>query len=303
MKASFLIVNWNTRELSSQAVASILAHEAAGDFEIIVVDNASADGSAGYLRERFPGISVISNEKNLGFAQANNIGAKTARGDWLILFNSDAYLTEPVLPALLAAADAKGGECLLTCRLRYGDGSPQLSALPFPTLAGYAREILSDTVAARQRVLDSQARTEGEVTPVDWISGALLMAPRRLYLELGGLNPDIFMYAEDVDFSRKAARRGVARYLVKTVSAVHLGGASTDLLSYRSLRLTDDGRLAYFRTWHGPTGALGLRLLFLARSLSRLVLFTVAGLVRGDRKLLAKAGVHLRGVLHLALGL
>jgi GT2 family glycosyltransferase len=310
VKASFLIVNWNTRELTSQAVASILAFEtrganpgAAGDFEIIVVDNASADGSAAHLRERFPGITVIANENNLGFARANNIGAQAARGDWLVLFNSDAYLTEPVLPALLAAAEAKGGECLLTCRLRYGDGSPQLSALPFPTLAGYARELLSDTLAARKRLLDAQARDPAEVVSVDWITGAFLMAPRRLYLEMGGLHPGIFMYAEDVDFSRKAEKRGVARYLVKSVSAVHLGGASIDHLSARSLRLTDDGRLAYFRAWHGRAGAFGLRLIFLTRSLSRMALFGAAGLARGDRKLLAKAGVHLRGVLHLALAL
>jgi N-acetylglucosaminyl-diphospho-decaprenol L-rhamnosyltransferase len=302
VQASFIIVNWNTRDLTAQAVASILEHEAGRDIEILVVDNGSTDGSVAHLEERFPGIRVIARGGNAGFARANNEGAEAARGEWLVLFNSDAYLTEPVLPALLAAADAAGKDCLLTCGLRYGDGSPQPSGLPFPTLAGFFREIVSDTLAARRRVLASQALPGASLVPVDWITGAFLMAPRRLYLELGGLDPGIFMYAEDVDFCRKAERRGVPRYLVPAVSAVHLGGASVNHLSARSLRLTDDGRLAYFRRWHGRAAASALRAIFLARSLARLAYFGGAGLARRDRGLLAKAGVHLRGALHLALG-
>lgn len=301
VKATFLIVNWNTRELASQAVASILAHESPEDCEIIVVDNASSDGSAAHLRARYPGITVIEQGENAGFARGNNLGAKSARGEWLVLFNSDAFLAEPVLPALLAAG-AQRGNCVLTCRLRYGDGSPQLSAMPFPTLGSFAREVLSDTLTVRRRQLEEQERMAGDVVAVDWITGAFLMVPRATYLDLGGLDPGIFMYAEDMDFCRKAERSGIPRYLVKTVSAVHLGGASIDHLSYRSLRLTDAGRLAYFRRWHGRPGAFGLRLVFLARSLVRAAAFGFLGLARGDRPRLAKAGVHLRGALRLARG-
>lgn len=302
MKASFLIVNWNTRDLTAQAIASILAHESESDAEIIVVDNASSDGSAAHFRARFPGVTVLESGTNAGFARANNLAAEAARGEWLILFNSDAYLTEPVLPALLKAAQEAGGSCLLTCRLRYADGSPQLSGLPFPELRFYARELFSDTAASHRRLLESQERIPGARIAVDWITGAFLMVPRSLYLELGGLDAGIFMYAEDIDFCRKAERRGVPRCLVRTVSAVHLGGASLARVPARTLMLTDDGRLAYFRRWHGRAAALALRLVFLVRSLGRCLLFAFSGIALRDRDRLAKAKVHARGALHLLAG-
>jgi GT2 family glycosyltransferase len=302
VKASFIIVNWNTRELASQAIASLQKNEKDQDREIIVVDNASSDGSAAHLRERFPGVTLIANSENVGFAKANNQGAAVAKGDWLILFNSDAYLTEPLLDPMLAAAEKVGKDCILTCQLKYQDGSTQLCAMPFPTLGGYLKEILFDTAAAHRRMLAEQEALQGDAIPVDWVTGAFLMAPRNLYLELGGLDPSIFMYAEDMDFCRKAAQKGVRCYLTKAVSAIHIGGASVDYLSARALRLTDDGRLAYFRRWHGRRGAFALRAIFMLRSLLRLALFGATGILRGDRRRLAKAGVHLKGLAFLLGG-
>jgi GT2 family glycosyltransferase len=134
------------------------------------------------------------------------------------------------------------------------------------------------------------------------VTGAFLMVPRKAYLELGGLDASIFMYAEDMDFCRKAAARGIKSHQVKSVSAVHIGGGSVDYQSARALRLSDQGRLAYFRRWHGRGGALALRLIFIYRSLARALVFSVSGILHRDRKAFARAGTHLRGVAAL-LGL
>lgn len=299
MKASFIIVNWNTRDLAAQAVESILRFDAGPDREIILVDNGSSDGSAAYLKDRFPGITVIANPDNVGFARANNLGAAAAAGEWIILFNSDAYLTQPVVEPMLRAAEGIGRDGILTCRLKYPDGSDQLCAMAFPTLAGFFREVSSDTGTATRRMLSVPESHPGDTVPVDWVTGAFLMVPRKTYLDLGGLDPSIFMYAEDMDFCRKAADRGIRSHQVKSVSAVHIGGGSVDYQSARSLRLSDQGRLAYFRRWHGGGGALALRLIFLYRSLARALAFTAKGIVHRDGKAFARAGIHLRGVAGL----
>jgi GT2 family glycosyltransferase len=306
VKASFIIVNWNTRDLTAQAVESILRFEAAADAEIIVVDNHSSDGSAAYLMDRFPGVRILANKENLGFAKANNQGAQAASGEWIVLFNSDAYLTSPVFDAMQRAAEGIGGgnanPVILTCKLKYPDGADQLCAMSFPSLAGYLREVNSDTATATLRMLAEPESRPGGIAAVDWVTGAFLMVPRQAYLDLGGLDPSIFMYAEDMDFCRKAAERGIRSFQVKTVSAVHIGGGSIDYQSARALLLTDAGRLAYFRRWHGLLGASALRGIFIYRSLTRAALFTAMGIFRGDATRLSRARVHARGLAGL-LGL
>lgn len=316
MKATFIIVNWNTRDLTAQAVESILRFESspaaetagaqASDVEIIVVDNHSSDGSAAFLADRFPGIRILANKENLGFAKANNLGAQAASGDWIILFNSDAYLTGPVFDAMRLAAERIGGApagpahpVILTCKLKYPDGSDQLCAMSFPSLAGYLRQVNSDTATATLRMLAEPESRPGETVAVDWVTGAFLMVPRTAYLDLGGLDPSIFMYAEDMDFCRKAAERGIRSFQVKTVSAVHIGGGSIDYQSARALLLTDAGRLAYFRRWHGRLGASALRGIFIYRSLTRAALFAATGILRGDAVRMSRARVHARGLAGL----
>jgi GT2 family glycosyltransferase len=291
---SYIIVNWNTRALCAQAVASIQSHEAGSDHEIIVVDNGSTDGSAAYLRERFPGITLIANPDNVGFARANNQGAEAAQGEWLILFNSDAYQTGPILGPLLKVARSIG-PCVFACRLLYPDGTPQLSASAFPSLAGYLRESLFHTSASHGRQLAALDSLPLEAGRVDWVTAAFLMTPRERYMALGGLDASIFMYAEDVDFCRKAAAQGMHSYITRLVSVVHMGGGSVNHLSARALRLTDQGRLIYFRRWHGAFAALLLRGIFLFRSVTRTILFAASGAVTGNATLKSKAGVHLRG--------
>ncbi len=299
MKASFLIVNWNTRELCAQAVQSIMTHEKGGDYEIIVVDNGSTDGSAQYLKELFSNITVIATGKNLGFARGNNRGAEVAQGEWLLLLNSDAYLTEPIIAKMFAATESLPGENILTCKLLYPDGRAQVGTGNYPSLAGYLRELFLDTASAHAEILSGLDSRPGKPIPVDWVSGSFLAVRRKTYLSLGGLESSIFMYAEDLDFCRKAKVSGVRCYFLPTISLVHIGGGSIDHLSARALRLTDQGRLAYFRKWHGPVSALALRGIFLLRSGLRVALFTILGIITFNSKRLAKAWVHLRGMYHL----
>lgn len=265
---SVLIVNWNTRDLADQAIGSLYDHEDPATFEVILVDNASRDGSAQYLASRHPNIRIIANSQNVGFARANNQAAAAANGRYLLLLNSDAYLTRPVLAECLDAV-RRAGNCILGCRILNPDGSLQLSAERFPTLGTYLAEAVNRSGRAARIKLAWQAELRREINPVDWLTGAFLMVEREIYLRLGGLNEEIFMYGEDMELCHRAARAGVPSVYVPGPSIVHLGGKSIDHTSLRSLILTDTGRLKTFATLRGRRQAMALRAVFFARSAAR----------------------------------
>src|SRR5262245_18788067 len=103
-KISVIILNWNTRDLLAKCLASIEQHQDGLDLEMIVVDNASTDGSQAMLQERFPYVRLIANQENVGFAKANNQAMAVAQGDYFLLWNSDAFATPDALQALLRLA-------------------------------------------------------------------------------------------------------------------------------------------------------------------------------------------------------
>lgn len=297
-RVSVVLVNWNTRALTEAAVASLLRHERTA-LEVIIVDNASTDGSADALEARFPDAHVIRSLRNEGFARANNRGVKAARGDYALLLNSDTLFHEEVLPACLEALRTHG-PAVVGCRLLNRDGTTQLSAEPFPRLGALAGEIFrtaSGIDAGKRRALPVPG---AGVKQVDWLCGAFLLLERETYLRLGGLSPEIFMYGEDTEFCWRAARQGIRSLYVPDVSITHLGGGAVDHASRRSLRLSDAGRLKSFALMRGPRQAFAFRLILMGRSVLRAIVWGVAGLLTGDTVRLRKAGNHGRQLFILA---
>lgn len=296
-EVSILIVNWNTRELTEKAIDSLFRHEKSIDFEIILVDNASADGSVGYLSDRFPNIQIIANSQNSGFAKANNQAAARARGTYLLLFNSDAWIEGEILPACVETMRSQG-PCLLGCKLLNPDGSLQISTGRFPTVADYLVESFASRHVADRANLRRQAGLGSKPGKVDWLTGAFLMAERETYLRLGGLSEGIFMYGEDMEFCHRAGKAGAPCVYLPAVSAKHLGGASADYTSMRFIVLTDTGRLRTFAAMRGSRAALLLRGVFILRSALRSVLYLM--LLPVGKGFRAKLSIHFTEVLILA---
>ncbi len=295
---SFVLVNWNTRDLADQAIASILRYEKSVPSEIIVVDNASSDGSVAFLKAKYPDITVIHNARNEGFAKANNLGARKARGQYLVLLNSDAYLIEEILPACSEQMRAQA-DCILACRVLNPDRSLQFSVDDFPSLGGYLREAFG----SRDRILAVKIARQAAVgtgtARFGWATGAFLMVPRPTYLRLGGLREDIFMYGEDLEFCHRAARAGVPCLYFGGCSIVHIGGGSAGYDTLRSLVLTDAGRLKTFALLRGPSSELALRLIFILRSVLRAAAYLPVSLLPSQRGFWKKAGNHFQGTLVL----
>lgn len=207
---SFVIVSWNVRELLMRAVRSIQVDAAAYSYEIIVIDNASEDGTIERVRTEFPAVRVIANTENAGFTRANNQALKVAQGRYLFLLNPDTELVGGATQALVQFMDApeNAGVGIVGPQLVYADGTVQASRRRFPK---FSTALVESTVVQQwfphSRALESfyMRDTQDDVTQdVDWIVGAAMFVRREVYDQIGGLDERFFMYSEELDWCLRA---------------------------------------------------------------------------------------------------
>ncbi|MHB8692675.1 MAG: glycosyltransferase family 2 protein [Solirubrobacteraceae bacterium] len=222
------VVSWNTRELLRACLGSLAADVDEGRARVVVVDNASSDGSAELVREEFPWAGLIASETNLGFGPAvNAVAAQADPSEWIAAANADIALEPGALAKLLAAGATDSGVGILAPRLIAPDGSTQHSVHPFPTLG---LTLAFNLGVARLR--GDRLALEGHWNPdserrVDWALGAFLLIRRVAFDQLGGFEPEQWMYAEDLDLGWRAARAGWTTRYEPSARVRHVGAAST----------------------------------------------------------------------------
>jgi hypothetical protein len=283
---SVLIVNWNTREMLADCLASVFAHAGELRLEVIVVDNASTDGSPEMVRERFPAVRLITNRENLGFSRANNIGLSLSTGRYVLLLNSDALATPGALPALVQLAEAQPKAALIGARLVNPDGSFQASHTPFPKLwqeflilSGLGRLLYGRWYPSRGPEVEKGPQ------PVDYVEGACLLVRREALQQVGGLDDGYFMYAEEVDWCYAMQQMGWQVWYQPRAVIVHYGGGSSR--ERRTQREADlyKSRVRFFRKYYGAGPTLGLKVLLYTltgvKSLCHAVLRFASGNRRG----------------------
>lgn len=232
MKLSIIIVNYNVKYFLRQLIQSIHASSVDFTFEIIVVDNASTDGSVEFLRREFSQLRLIINERNLGFSKANNIGIGESTGEYVLLLNPDTILQEDTLQLCVSYMDSHPKAGALGCRMIDGSGhylpeskrgfpSPRvalfknlgLSAL-FPQ-SGYFNEYYLGNL------------NEFEVNEVDVLTGAFMLLRREALDKCGLLDEDFFMYGEDIDLSYRIKQAGYQIIYFPRTTIIHFKGEST----------------------------------------------------------------------------
>ena len=230
MDLSIIIVNWNTSDLLARCL-SALEQEAFGDVapqcEVFVVDNASTDGSRQRVRDEFLWVSLIENEKNLGFAQANNLALAQAQGEFVLLLNSDTRLLPGALQALLAfmAAHPPAGAC--GARLLNADGSLQPSCQPMLTPEReFWRLSFLDMLLPRATYRMASWPVD-QPRQVEIIKGACLLLRRAALDQIGWLDEAYFMYTEEVDLCYRLAQAGWELWWVPQAQVIHYGAASS----------------------------------------------------------------------------
>jgi N-acetylglucosaminyl-diphospho-decaprenol L-rhamnosyltransferase len=245
---SVVIVSWNTMHLLRECLASLHASSADVLMEIIVVDNASSDDSAGVVQRDFPGVRLIRNSANVGFSRASNQGIVVSAGRYVLLLNSDTRLLQDSIGNLIAFMERhpEAGAC--GPRLIGPDGKAQ--AFSFgrdPTLWYLIWRGLNRLLW--QRSLHNWGTDQ--VREVDWVTGACLLARRKMIDQIGLLDENIFMYFEDNDWCIRMRSCGWKVYHNPLVSVMHIGGKSFS--QNRTARLAYYESLDYFYSKHyGP---------------------------------------------------
>jgi GT2 family glycosyltransferase len=246
-RVSALIVSFNTCALTLEAVGSV---ENEPGVETIVVDNASRDRSAYAIAERFPSARLLCSSTNLGYAGGVNLAASVATGQHLLVLNSDARLEPGALNVMLELLEGEPRAALVGPTLHYPDGRPQASAFKFP---GVAQLVLD--LYPIPRLMDS--RLNGRINPskpttIDHPLGACMLIRRAAWDDVGPLDEGYFMYLEEVDWCRRAHRRGWQIWHQPNAIVVHHGGSSTSQQPAAMFAQLWRSRLRYYAHFHGP---------------------------------------------------
>jgi GT2 family glycosyltransferase len=251
MDLSIIIVSWNTSALLQQCLDSIYRTPARFTFEVIVVDNGSTDDSVSLVNTNYPAVRLIRNQKNLGFAQANNQGLQTGTGRYFLLLNSDTIVCPGALDALIDAADAAPTVGMVGPKLLNMDGTLQKSWSSFPS---FWSEVLGKNFRGRKPVPNTPNTFE-----VDWIMGACMLVRAETIQEVGKMDEDYFFYSEETDWCFRIRKRNWKIWYTTNAEVYHLGGGSADRGSVIQLVRLYQGKLLYFRKNHGRLASTTLR--------------------------------------------
>lgn len=263
---SVIIVNWNSKDVLRTCLTSLFTNDWNGEWEVVVIDNASYDGCSEMLAADFPAVRFVQSEQNLGFARANNVAFGHCSGGHILFLNPDTEMIGTAVPSTLNFLKSKADAGAVGVRLRNSDGTVQTTAIRrFPTLLNETFDFEILRRAFPQCSLWAIAplfKRESTVATVDAVSGAFLMVTRQAFEQVGGFSANYFMYSEDVDLCYKLHRSGRRNYYLGSATVIHHCGKSTASheKGYSSV-LTRESRHRFFRHYRGRLYAAIYRVL------------------------------------------
>lgn len=252
LDATISIVNWNTCEELRECINSVLAQDCIENCEIVVVDNASLDGSADIVNSEFDGkIRLIENRSNLGFGAAHNQAIESSEGRYIFVINPDSRMLKPdVLGQMIAYMDKNPQIGVIGPRILNPDGTLQFSARRFPPMfAGIFRHTILGRLFPNNRFVRGYLMTDisHDITmDVDWLSGSALMVRRKAIEQIGAFDERFFMYCEDVDLCKRAHDGGWRVVYYPEVEVSHRIGAASDKNPFAMIKQHHHSMLLYF---------------------------------------------------------
>ena len=273
MDLSIIIVNWNTKKLLLDCLSSVFETVKNISTEVWLVDNASSDGSVEAVKKIYPSVQIIQNQKNLGFAAANNQAFKKMQGRYTLLLNTDAVLTEGAVEKIYTFMESRPDVAMACGQLLNQDGSKQNSFANFPSLASllFGESLLQLLFPNKY---PNKREANSRPMEVDSCIGACMLVRGAAMEAVGGLDESFFFFFEETDWACRMKQAGWKVYIVPSARILHLQGQSVGhniqsrILYYRS-------RYIFFKKWHQD----------------------IYGLIRGIifLRLLANAGLNLVG--------
>lgn len=232
MDVSILILNYNTRELTINALRSIYQSKTSLSFEVILADNASKDNSIPHIQAEFPQVKLILNQENVGFAIANNQAMRLAQGRYVLLLNSDTILQPDTLETMLQFMDNHPEVGAAGCKLVLQDGSLDKACkrgFPTPSASFYYAFGIAKLFPRVPRFNQYQLgyMDPDDAYPVDCLVGAFMFVRRAAIDQVGMLDEEFFMYGEDIDWCYRIKQAGWVNYYYPKTQILHLKGASS----------------------------------------------------------------------------
>ena len=262
IQLSIIIVCWNTRELLDECLESIYASGHVADvisLEVLVVDNASDDGSAELVHEKYPQVTLIRNTENLGFGKANNQAVQYACGKYLMFLNSDTRFLDPNVDMITRYMDDHPSIAIATGKVLNEDGTFQRPFRRFPTLS---QTLFANTV---RRITNIKLPSDHDmflrdldpdkVHEVDWVTGAYMFVRKSLVVDDRVFDDDIFMYYEDTLLCWQVRQRGYSVVYLPYAEIIHHHGVSARKARPWTVYQSFRGSVIYFKNVHGIVAA------------------------------------------------
>ncbi len=267
---SVVIVNWNTRDLLAQCLSSIYIYPPVDEFEVLVVDNLSSDGSVQMVRERFPQVRLIQNTENVGFARANNQAILESTGRYVLLLNPDTEILPDALLTLLDFIEEHPEAGAIGPMILNPDFTLQSSCNPMPTLWREFWHLMHLDPILPQSVYREERWDTTIAHKVEVIQGNCLLIRREALSDVGLLDEAFFMFTEEVDLCYRLLRRGWSLYWVPMARIIHYGGQSTRQVAREMFLELHRSKVVFFRKTRGKWGGLVYKLTLLVTALTRL---------------------------------
>lgn len=259
MDISIIIVNYNTCEITLQCLRSIVKFTKGVDYEIILVDNASQDDSVSRIEREFPNVLLIESKENLGFGRANNLGEKQAHGKYLFLLNGDTILIENAILSMFNYMETHSEIASCGANLIDKNLQPNGSYGLFPSLKNELFGALMLHKVFKKYYLNHIATIKsvnyGDINNIDYITGADVFIRKNIFEELGGFDPNFFMYCEETDLYYRMRQKGYKSSLLPDVKIIHLQGASSKKgkkkFNYKTFCIGQQSHAYFYRKNYG----------------------------------------------------
>jgi GT2 family glycosyltransferase len=288
LDVSIIIVSWNTRDVLHDCLDSVFQQTEGLLFEVIVVDNASTDGSAEMVRIEFPRARLIENSCNKGFAAANNQAIAVAKGRYILLLNSDTIVLDHAIDKVVAFADSRPAAEIVGCRVLNPDGTLQPTCAMFPSIWNL---LLSTTYLYKlfphNRFLGREEMKwwgGRDVRKVDVVWGCFMLVRREMIEKVGVLDEQFFMYGEETDWCYRSRNAGYKVVFTPCAEIIHLGGQSSKLAAAKMTLLRCSSRLLFFKKHKGHFEYTAACLLIALFFLLRIPYWTMRTLVSKKNK-------------------
>lgn len=278
MDLSIIIVNWNTRDLLRDCLNTVYQNLGSMKAEVLVVDNASSDGSAEMIRREFPDLDLTETGKNLGFAGGNNVALRKATGRYVMLLNTDTLVHGTVLRDAVDWLDRNPQVGVIGPKVLNADGTVQPSCSSFPSLTFLTLQALGIT---RIPSLDRYRMTGWDRSSerrVDVISGAAMFVRRSAMSEVGLLDEAFFFFGEETDWCHRFSRAGWGVVFVPLPNITHFGGGAVKQLNHRRDVMMTEGTTRLHRKHGGIVAGLACFTVLSFHNISRACLWSLLSL-------------------------